>query len=296
MFGKLFGKALEAQTRIAMVNTALTALGMWTLQIPGIGLLSLFTFVCRCGWGRGFGGSRGAQWWRLLPPILRAPQPLHAWLGCCTLGVLRTAGACHKIRPAAPALCCELCAAAPALCCELRATPGCPTRPSCCSHAPPPLLRRAPRSFIPIAGVIISTTPIGFVALTEYGFMRLALVILMVTGVHFVEVGAALEAEATLPGWRGNPGCPTRVVMLVGLLLHCLAPSDCASSCLALPCVLPRCISALGHDASAPRLRAAPSSAPASNTCWSAPSTPPTRAAPLSPCCHHVALPLLSTA
>jgi hypothetical protein len=44
------------------------------------------------------------------------------------------------------------------------------------------------RSFIPIAGVIISTTPIGFVALTEYGFIKLGLVILMVTGVHFVEV------------------------------------------------------------------------------------------------------------
>ncbi|KIY99566.1 hypothetical protein MNEG_8395 [Monoraphidium neglectum] len=88
VFGKLFGKALEAQARIAMVNTGLTALGMWALAIPGVGLLSLFVFIC---------------------------------------------------------------------------------------------------SFIPIAGVIISTTPIGFVALTEYGFMKLALVILMVTGVHFVE-------------------------------------------------------------------------------------------------------------
>jgi predicted PurR-regulated permease PerM len=91
VFGKLFGKALEAQARIAMANTALTALGMWALQIPGVGLLSLFVFVC---------------------------------------------------------------------------------------------------SFIPIAGVIISTTPIGFVALTEYGFIKLALVILMVTGVHFVEAYA----------------------------------------------------------------------------------------------------------
>lgn len=88
VFGKLFGKALEAQSRIAMANTALTALGMWTLAIPGVGLFSLFVFVC---------------------------------------------------------------------------------------------------SFIPIAGVIISTTPIAFVALTEYGFMKLALVILMVMGVHFVE-------------------------------------------------------------------------------------------------------------
>jgi predicted PurR-regulated permease PerM len=89
VFGKLFGRALEAQARIALVNTALTAAGMWLLAIPGIGLLSLFVFIC---------------------------------------------------------------------------------------------------SFIPIAGVIISTTPIGFVALTEYGFIKLALVILMVTAVHFVEV------------------------------------------------------------------------------------------------------------
>jgi predicted PurR-regulated permease PerM len=89
VFGKLFGRALEAQARIALVNTALTAVGMWVLAIPGIGLMSMFVFIC---------------------------------------------------------------------------------------------------SFIPIAGVIISTTPIGFVALTEYGFIKLALVIIMVTGVHFVEV------------------------------------------------------------------------------------------------------------
>eukprot|EP00882_Tetradesmus_deserticola_P022217 GHRQ01024111.1.p1 GENE.GHRQ01024111.1~~GHRQ01024111.1.p1 ORF type:complete len:283 (+),score=106.69 GHRQ01024111.1:47-850(+) len=88
VFGKLFGRALEAQARIALVNTALTAIGMWALAIPGIGLMSMFVFIC---------------------------------------------------------------------------------------------------SFIPIAGVIISTTPIGFVALTEYGFIKLALVIIMVTGVHFVE-------------------------------------------------------------------------------------------------------------
>ena len=38
-----------------------------------------------------------------------------------------------------------------------------------------------------MAGCIISTVPIGFVALTEYGFMKLALVVLMVFGVHMVE-------------------------------------------------------------------------------------------------------------
>lgn len=91
VFGKLFGKALEAQARIALFNTGLTAAGMWVLAVPGIGLLSLFVFIC---------------------------------------------------------------------------------------------------SFIPVAGVIISTVPIGFVALTEYGFSKLALVILMVVLVHFVEAYA----------------------------------------------------------------------------------------------------------
>lgn len=91
IFAQLFGKALQAQSRIALVNTALTALGMWALAIPGMGLLSLFVFIC---------------------------------------------------------------------------------------------------SFIPIAGTFISTIPVGFVALTEYGFTRLFLVILMVAGVHFVEAYA----------------------------------------------------------------------------------------------------------
>lgn len=34
------------QARIALVNTALTAAGMWALAIPGMGLLSLFVFIC----------------------------------------------------------------------------------------------------------------------------------------------------------------------------------------------------------------------------------------------------------
>lgn len=73
IFATLFGKALQAQSRIAVVNTILTALGMWLLEIPGVGLLSMFVFIC---------------------------------------------------------------------------------------------------GFIPIAGVIISTVPVGFVALTEYGFTK----------------------------------------------------------------------------------------------------------------------------
>lgn len=88
VFAQLFGMALQAQTRIALMNTALTALGMWFLGIPGLLLLSLFVFLC---------------------------------------------------------------------------------------------------SFIPVAGCILSTVPIGFVALTEYGFLKLALVILMVFLVHVVE-------------------------------------------------------------------------------------------------------------
>lgn len=48
VFAQLFGKALQAQTRIAIVNTVLTFAGMWLLGIPGLLLLSLFVFMCRC--------------------------------------------------------------------------------------------------------------------------------------------------------------------------------------------------------------------------------------------------------
>lgn len=76
------------QARIALVNTALTAAGMWTLAIPGLGLLSLFVFIC---------------------------------------------------------------------------------------------------SFIPIAGCFISTVPIAFVALTEYGFLK-------------------VRPPSLAAGWQGVPG------------------------------------------------------------------------------------------
>jgi len=46
VFGQLFGKALQAQARIALVNTGLTAAGLVALAIPGVGLLSLFVFLC----------------------------------------------------------------------------------------------------------------------------------------------------------------------------------------------------------------------------------------------------------
>jgi hypothetical protein len=48
VFAQLFGMALQAQTRIAIVNTILTAAGMWLLGIPGLLLLSLIVFLCRC--------------------------------------------------------------------------------------------------------------------------------------------------------------------------------------------------------------------------------------------------------
>jgi len=83
------------QARIAAANTALTALGMWALQLPGLGLLSMFVFLC---------------------------------------------------------------------------------------------------SFIPIAGVAISTAPIGFVALTEYGFFKVSTFFAALTaisaGVWWGAVGA----------------------------------------------------------------------------------------------------------
>ena len=40
------GSGSVLQARIAAVNTGLTALGMWAMAIPGIGLLSLFVFIC----------------------------------------------------------------------------------------------------------------------------------------------------------------------------------------------------------------------------------------------------------
>jgi len=87
-FGRLFGKALQAQMRIAFANTVLTCAGICALQLPGAAILTLFVFLC---------------------------------------------------------------------------------------------------SFIPVAGVALSTFPMGFVALTEYGFFKLALVVAMVVGIHFVE-------------------------------------------------------------------------------------------------------------
>lgn len=41
--------------------------------------------------------------------------------------------------------------------------------------------------FIPVAGVFISTSPMAFIALTEYGFLKLAGVLALVTVIHFVE-------------------------------------------------------------------------------------------------------------
>ncbi|CAD7705026.1 unnamed protein product [Ostreobium quekettii] len=88
IFGTLFGKALQAQGRISLFNTALTALGLWVLRIPNIGLLSLFVAIC---------------------------------------------------------------------------------------------------GFIPVAGVFISTSPIVIVALTEYGFAKVAAVLAVIVVIHFIE-------------------------------------------------------------------------------------------------------------
>lgn len=45
-------------------------------------------------------------------------------------------------------------------------------------------------SFIPVFGVVLSTLPMALVALSEYGLSRAIDVILMVIGVHVVEVRA----------------------------------------------------------------------------------------------------------
>ncbi len=45
-FFRLLGRAFEAQTVIALINTALTAVGMLVLGVQGIGFLSVIVFVC----------------------------------------------------------------------------------------------------------------------------------------------------------------------------------------------------------------------------------------------------------
>jgi predicted PurR-regulated permease PerM len=45
-FGKVMGRALEAQLFIAIVNTILTAIGMWFLGLPNLLVLSTIVFVC----------------------------------------------------------------------------------------------------------------------------------------------------------------------------------------------------------------------------------------------------------
>ena len=93
------------QARISAVNTALTALGMYFLKIPGVGLLSLFVFIC---------------------------------------------------------------------------------------------------SFIPIAGVFISTTPIAFVALTEYGFLKV--------GPGADQKTSRPCSTGVLPVWPASMGCAHTIV------------------------------------------------------------------------------------
>lgn len=46
VFGSVLGKVLEAQAVISAVNTALTAAGLWWLDLPHVGFLSLLVFLC----------------------------------------------------------------------------------------------------------------------------------------------------------------------------------------------------------------------------------------------------------
>jgi predicted PurR-regulated permease PerM len=45
-FGRVLGRALEAQLMIAILNTALTAIGLYFMEIPNIAFLSAIVFVC----------------------------------------------------------------------------------------------------------------------------------------------------------------------------------------------------------------------------------------------------------
>lgn len=45
-FGRVLGRALEAQLLIAIVNTVLTAIGIWLLGLPNLVFLSAIVFLC----------------------------------------------------------------------------------------------------------------------------------------------------------------------------------------------------------------------------------------------------------
>lgn len=45
-FGKVLGRAMEAQIVIALVNTVLTAIGIWLLGLPNVVFLSAIVFFC----------------------------------------------------------------------------------------------------------------------------------------------------------------------------------------------------------------------------------------------------------
>jgi predicted PurR-regulated permease PerM len=45
-FGRVLGRALEVQLMIAIVNTALTAIGLMALELPNVVFLSAIVFVC----------------------------------------------------------------------------------------------------------------------------------------------------------------------------------------------------------------------------------------------------------
>lgn len=51
-------------------------------------------------------------------------------------------------------------------------------------------------SFIPVFGVFLSTVPMSLIALSEYGMRRMIDVILMVIGIHVVEVSKCLVCSS----------------------------------------------------------------------------------------------------
>lgn len=63
-------------------------------------------------------------------------------------------------------------------------------------------------SFIPVFGVFLSTFPMALVALSEYGVRKLLDVILMVIGIHVVEVRRRMRPTQAKPNQQSTaPSC-----------------------------------------------------------------------------------------
>lgn len=151
-----------------MVNTALTALGMWALAIPGVGLLSLFTFICSFIPIAGVVISTTPIAFVALTEYGERRRFFSATAACLTPERARFAGSNSMVRTK---LCCQ----------SVQAQKH---HASICTDRQYELHYQRHNASQPYCLLICAS----HCKPHSPGFIKLGLVILMVIGVHFVEV------------------------------------------------------------------------------------------------------------